>query len=251
MRKYWVFILMLFVAAACQKDEVQEEERAEESDLFLKGSVANTNIYELGGSAFKVQLIKGEIDVTGFDESYSHPEAQIFITEKGCLDFEFNGLQEGKYTLWVTKRGYKSFVKVIELNRRFLIPVLAMMEKGDGGLTDGMQILDENGKEISEMRIDRYTASVFFYLYNGKGTCELYNIQNLHKDNLERNVIIDGECVHLYSNWLKEIKPCSGLLNPNEIILIELVVDPLTYLLKKHSDCNIYINLKLRLNLSY
>ncbi len=257
MRKYGVFIWMLFAVVACQKNEMREEERKEEREeghvLSLSGEIVNMNVNESGASSFKLQLVRGEIDATDFDENDCHPEAQVFITGKGKSDFEFTGLQEGKYTLFVSKNGYKSHVKTVLLRRYISIPLRIIMEKGDAGFSDKIQILDEEGNDLSEIRINRNsTMSVYFYLYNGKGVRESYHIRHIHNDGyLGKSFIIDGEIVHLYSNWVKEIKPSSGTLDPNEITLIEAVIDPLVYLLKEHSGCNIYINEDLRLKLSY
>ena len=240
MRKYWVFILVLFVTLACQKKEIREEEVAEEHDLSLRGNVINMN--DLWSSAFKLQLIQGEIDVTDFDENYCHPEAQVFVTELWHRDFEFNGLQEGKYTLFASKRGYQSFVKTVELRRDFMFPISVEMRAGDDGLTGKIQIWDEEGNDLSEIKVNRHT-SAYFYLYNGKGISEPYTIMHMSNDNyLRKYVLIDGEIVLLSSNWVKEIKPGDGILEPHEVVLIEVVIDPLVYLLKEHSSCQIYIN---------
>lgn len=259
MKKYWVFILVLLAEIACQKDEIQQEgdveEAVEEGDLSLSGKIINGNVHEFGGSAFKLQLIKGDVDVTDFDENYNHPEAQIFITEKGNLSFEFTGLQEGKYTLWVTKRGYKSSVRVVELKRKASFPISILMEKGYVGFTGGVQILDEEGNDLSEIRVNRNsTLSVFFYLYNGKGTTDSFNFRYCSNEGyLGKSFIVNGEIVHLYSDWIKEIKPCKGILKPNEIALIEVVIDPLVYVLREHSSCHVHISIDvgLELNLVY
>lgn len=254
-----MFILILFVVIACQKDEIQEErnteEVTEEGDLSLSGKIINGNVYEFGGSAFKLQLIRGDVDVTAFNESYNYPEAQIFITEKGNLNFEFNGLQEGMYTLWVTKKRFKSRVHVVNLRRRTPVPVSILMEKGYTGFTGGVQILDEEGNDLSEIRVNRNsTMSVFFYLYNGKGTKDSFDFKYWSNEGyVGKSFIVDGEIVHLYSDWIKEIKPCKGILKPNEIRLIEVVIDPLVYVLREHSSCHVHINIDtgLEFNIVY
>ena len=257
MKKYWLLI-MLFIAFSCKKNELNEENidlpSPTEYCLSLSGTITNSNLDDLGASAFKLQLIKGEVSLTGFDENYTHPNAQVFVTEKNSNSFEFNNLQEGKYTIIATKKGYKISGEIIDILKNASNGTTVRMEKGgSSGFTGKMQILNEDGNDLSEIEIyPNRTISVFFYLYNGKGTDESYNINHRHYEGyLGQSFIINGEIEHIYSNWIKEIKPRNGILVPNEIKLIEVVIDPFVYLLKEHSKCEIGINGDLKIELSY
>jgi hypothetical protein len=254
--KYCILILVLFAVISCQKDEIPKEEEhtnTKEYNLSLSGSLTNSNVADLGASSFKLQLIKGEISLTDFDENNSHPNAQVFITEKNKNSFEFNNLQEAKYTLFASKRGYKVSRELIEILQNEPNVTSIRMEKGSSGFTGKLQILSEDGNDLSEIKINRNsTISVFFYLYNGKGTNESFGISHLHNEGyLGKSFIINDKIEHLYSDWIKEIKPRSGILEPNEIKLIEVVIDPIVYLLKEHSSCNVSINYDFGFSLSY
>lgn len=254
MKKYWILILVLFSVVSCQEDdETKEEEHITENRLSLSGVVTSYNWDDLHASSFKLQLIKGEVDLTNLDENYNHPNAQIFITERNSNSFEFNDLQEEKYTIITTKKGYKTSIEVIGIKNNEANTMSIKMEKGNSGLTGKLQILSEDGNEFSEIRINHNnTISVFFYLYNGKGTDEVYNISYKHSEGyLGKSFIINNEVVHLYSEWIKEIKPRAGTLKPNEIKLIEVVIDPVVYLLKLHSSCTVSINHNYEIILSY
>jgi hypothetical protein len=239
---------------SCNKEDVpnkEEEPLPQMYSLSLSGTVTSSNWDDLGASSFKLQLIKGDVSLVSFDENYTHPNAQIFVTEKNKNSFEFNNLQEGKYTLVATKSGYKVSGKMIEIKQNAPNVTTVNMEKS--GITEKIQILNEDGDNLSEINIYRYTTtSVFFYLYNGKGTNESYSISHRHYEGyLAHYFIIDGRSTLVESNWIKEIKPRNGTLKPNEIKLIEVVIDPFLYLLKEHSKCDIGINGELKVELSY
>jgi hypothetical protein len=261
MKKYWILILLLFAAISCEKDVSKEVKDTEEkpSDiadekLSLSGTITNSNLVDMGASAFKIQLIKGAINLTSFDDSYTYPNAQVFVTEKNKNNFEFSNLQEGEYTLVATKRGYKTSGEPVEVKKNMPNVTSIKMEKGgSSGFTGKIQILSEDGKDLSEIKINRNnTISIFFYLYNGKGTNESYSISYRHYEGyLGKSFIIDSKVEQLYSEWIKEIKPRSETLKPNEIQLVEVVIDPVVYLLKEHSKCDIEINRELKIELSY
>lgn len=248
---------MLLTMISCKKEIPDNEEIPEIADanLSLTGIVANLNPDDQKASSFKLQLIKGDIYLESFNENYTHPNAQVFVTEKDKSSFEFNNLQEGKYTLVATKRGYEISSGTIEIKKYVSNITTVKMEKDDNsGFTGKIQILNEDGKDLSAtVKIQRYTTiSIFFYLFNGKGTDEQYNIISRHSEGyLAHYFIINGASTLVESNWIKEIKPRSGTLKPNEIKLIEVVIDPFIYLLKEHSKCDIEINRDLKIELSY
>lgn len=255
MKKYWTLIFGVLAVISCKKDEIQEEvPDIKENNLSLSGTVINSNSTDLGASSFKLQLIKGEISLSNLNENYTHPNAQVFVTEKNKNSFEFNNLQEGKHTLIATKRGYGISRELIDIKKNVANVASIRMEKGgSSGFTGKIQILSEDGNDLSEIKINRNsTISVFFYLYNGKGSDESYSISYRHNEGyLARYFIINGKSTLIESSWIKEIKPHSGSLKPNEIILIEVVIDPTVYILKEHSSCKISINYDWDLNLSY
>jgi hypothetical protein len=259
MKKYWILIIMLFFVISCKKEIPKEEDNTEGSEmvdanLSLSGTVTNLNWDDTKASSFKLQLIKGDVNSDSFTENYTHPNAQVFVTEKNNNSFEFDNLQEGKYTLIATKRGYKISREMIEVKKNAPNIVTVKMEKGSSlGFTGKIQILSEDGKDLSAIKIQRYTTiSVFFYLFNGKGSDEQYNITSRHSEGyLAHYFIVNGKSTLVESNWTKEIKPRSGTIKPNEIKLIEVVIDPFVYLLKEHSKCDIEINRDLKIELSY
>jgi peroxiredoxin family protein len=260
MKNYWIIILMLLAVFSCKKKDPskkgEETPTPQECNLSLSGTVTNSNWDDREESAFKLQLIKGDVDLGNFNESYTYSDAQVFVTEKGINHFRFNNLQEGKYTLVATKRGYKVSKVSVGIKKNAVNVVTVKMEKGSSsGFTGKVQILSEDGKDLSKIKIYRYTTtSVFFYLYNGKGTEEVYSITHRHYENgqdLCHYFIIEGKSKLVESNWVKEIKPRNVKLKPNEIQLIEVVIDPFLYLLKEHSTCDIKINTDLKIELSY
>lgn len=254
MKKYWILLLMLLAVVACNK----EEEGKEDSEILntvavslsLSGTIANFD-YE---STYKLQLIEGNVDTEDFDENYTYHHAQIFVTEKNKNNFKFDNLQEGIYTLITTKRGYKASKVLIDIKKDIPNFVSIKMEKANGfGLTNKLQILDEDGNSLSKINIHRFTSlSVFFYLYNDKGTDEFYRITYRHNEGyLARYFIINGKSTLVESSWIKKIKPHSGILKPNEIQLVEVEIDPFTYVIKEHSKCDIEINQELKIELTY
>jgi len=268
MKKHWILIVMLFVVASCNEQEIPNGEKDDDevevpgivdTSLSLSGSIQNLNWDDLGASAFKVQLIEGEVDFASFIDNYTytHPNAQVFVTERSNNNnFEFNHLREGMYSLIVSKRGYRASSGLIEIQRNNPNMVRVRMERDENsGFTGRLQILGEDGNDLSEIRINRNsTLSVFFYLFNGTGSNQAYSITSRHNEGwLMGNFIIDGRVQTLQSNWVKEIKPRGGTLRPNEIQLIEVVICPVVYLLREHSRCDILINWNqdLRIEISY
>jgi hypothetical protein len=246
MKKYdIIFLLLLFVACDNKLPEQAEQEpiEIEENDanrLTLNGSVITA---DLNATAYKVQLVR-----EGFNA-----DTQVFVTEQGNF-FQFDNLSEGTYTLQVAKKGYISVNETFEIRKEHPSPSKTVLMKVDenAGFTGKVQLLGEDGEDILRIPFYRNTPSVFFYLFNGTATTTYWNITCSPEEYIGKSFIINNEIVHLYSTWVKEIKPSSfGTLRPNEIVLIEVIIDPLLYTIKEHSNCRIIINQDLELNLSY
>lgn len=252
-----LLILSLFVILSCKKDEVTENgsgSDTNEYNLSLSGTIINSNLEDLDASSFKLQLIKGEVSVVSFDNDSTFPDAQVFVTEKGNNSFEFNNLQEGEYTLITTKSGYEISENLIEIKKNIENTISIEMEKGNSsGISGKIQILDENGNDLSTISINpNSTISVFFYLYNGTASDKSYNIYYSHNEGyLGKSFIINGQIEHLYSDWITDINPSTGIIEPNGIHLIEVSIDPIVYLLREHSECNVIINNELEIELAY
>jgi hypothetical protein len=252
MKKYVLLLCCLWVIS-CKKEQPPLIEPIDNNSnrLSISGRIVATEYESLGVSAFGVQLIKEKNENLS---NYEYmPDAQIFVTEKDN-NFQFENLTEGTYTLIITKKGYKPKIEYIDLQDIYpIFKTVDMYIDNDAGFTGKMQILGEDGIDISEITFFRNTSSVFFYLFNGKGIKEYYNLWTVPDEiYIYKSVISNGEIVHLNSNWVKEIKPSSsGMLNPNEIVLIEIVIDPILYIIKEHSSCEISIDSNLKLELSY
>lgn len=268
-KKNCIYIaILMFLITSCKKDDIQEPVIVEDSEnLTLNGAISVINANDMRASAFKVQLIEGQTNQSLYNDDYTWPNAQVFFTESKVQvegstvtipfennGFQFKNLKEQTYTLRITKKGYKAVNRIINVRKDNLYPIsISMKVDENAGFTGKLQLLDENGENLSSsITFHRNTVSIFFYLFNGTGTIQGWNINCIPDGYIGKSFIINGEIVHLYSNWVEEIKPSkSGSLKPNEIKLIEVVIDPLVYTIKEHSGCRLSIGYEHNLYLAY
>ena len=236
---------MLFIAS-CEKDtqdDVLKETGGnnQSQKLALKGRI---DAKEWGATAFRVQLTREN----------NSSSTQVFVTENDN-SYEFNNIEEGRYTLSVTKDNYRPETETFNIKKEspILLKNINMSKNEDEGFTSKLEILDENGEDVSSIKFTRNTSSVLLYLFNGTGLAQNWNIRCIPDENfIAGYFIINGVSTLLVSDWIKEVKPSSsGRLNPNEIVLLKVVVDPFLYTLRESSSSTIYIDYNLDLHLSY
>ena len=260
MKKISICLFLVLSFVACDKKNPPEKQTPKPPEiennktptgtLSLTGRIETAYYSGTLATTFTVELMSDKAE-----NNFAHMESQIFVTENGN-NFGFDHLHEGSYVLIVSKKGYKTVKKNLEIRKdgTNLSQSIIMEFDENAGFTEKLQVLGDDGQDISEIEFPRNTTSISFYLFNGTGTAQQWNISALPDEGyIGKSFIVNGEIVHLYSPYIKEIKPASsGNLNPNEIVLIEVVIDPLLYTIKAHSSCKLSINYnQLTILLSY
>lgn len=240
-------VLEAILVSTCSLEEQAEDipDDSCEEKVTLSGTI--TSPYST--SAYQVLLIKGIVDSTSLQKAnYQWDDAQVFVTGKDNR-YEFKNLPAGTYTLCVTKSRYKPNISSFTLSKNYLYPHSVFMQRD--GHTQKIEILNDDGENVSEIEFRRNTFSVYFYLFNPSANPVNYSIYALPEGYIGKSIIIDGKVVHLYSPWVQEIKFPSKVMAPYEITLVEVVIDPLLYAIKDHSRCQLIINYDSKVTLSY
>ncbi|GHT32986.1 hypothetical protein FACS189434_06060 [Bacteroidia bacterium] len=232
--------MFMLVLVSCEDKETEKNGQngsnsAETSKLSFSGKILP---YDKGTTAFQVQLVKGDVK---YDGNSTLPNAQVFVTEKGN-EFQFDNLQSGTYTLIATKKGYSPTVETINVTGEMNYPgYILMSQNTNAGISGKLQILGEDGQDISEIKFSRNTSSVYFLLFNGNGTDAYWDYNDSYGCYCYKYMVVIDHNEYFSSTFVQELKPSSGTLKPNEIVLVEIVIDPLIYIIKEHNTCEINI----------
>lgn len=230
---------MLFICTQCVSctPEILDDAEPRNDALSLEGIVSN-------GAAFKVQLVKGDVVNENISMAYVDKEAQVFVTESDGK-FKFGNLMEGIYTLIVSKKTYKIIKERVEIrpdipNMKFLC---ASPDTMNLSYSDYLDILDEEAQPVSDINLYRHgTLAVSFYLYNKMDRDVGYSIDYVPYGNFMKSFIINGEIRRKTTTWINRISPRSGTLEPNDITLVEMEIDPNVYILNEHAHCVVSVN---------
>lgn len=187
--KTWYFATLLaavvFLASSCKKDA--NDVTMNQGSIY--GVVTDKSTGEPVQNAGVELLPKGLKTVTGTDGA-----------------FEFVGIAEGTYNLYVTKTGYADY-KSNELQVQASgkgNSVAVQLEK----LPPALQVLDDNGTDISEIDFGASEGEVM----------RSFNIFNKSEANLEWEIIYQ-------SDWIKSLNKQSATLKPGSTQVIVITIN--------------------------
>ncbi|MCM1041482.1 MAG: hypothetical protein NC396_03515 [Bacteroides sp.] len=249
-------MLALALLVGCHHGEGEDKVGADtenvpaEGSFVLQGTLRAPKLHN-ERAVFRVQLVKGDRTGERHQEGSVHPEAWIQAVRNG-QGFEFDGLTSGDYTLVATREGYTEVLAKVSMGwwQVYLKDIIMYPVEDDG---EEFRILDEEGKEKKCIELIPFsTQSIIFYLYNATASDMSYNLSHyMSSGSNVRSFIINGKVERVYSDWIKEINPRSGVLSPNILQPIEIRIDPTIYLVNGHSKCNILVNHRGVLELSF
>lgn len=257
LKKYFVGILVFALCVACEHKELIDENRIITEEISEEGSFVVTGVlYALKMhnefAVFRVQLVKGDVTNETSAEDLVYQDAPV-LAIKNSQSFEFGGLTKGVYTIIVTRDGYETVREKIQIGWMPLYYKNIIMNPIPSAGADDIQVLNEEGKEISSIEVIPYaTSSVSFYLYNGTESNMSYNLTYYMTSGYNmRSFIINGKIERVNTNWISGINEQSGMLPPNTLRPIEVLIDSNVYLINEHSKCKILINYSNAVELSF